>query len=154
MGPFKIIAKLLRISESSSGVNTDLLTGTPVADIEVTLPSVSGKLITEGEIDQKLNDITGGAVSYSNPVAVPLAVGGISAGTTFNDKTITQMFDSLLYPDLAPSLSPPDNSFSSSQAGLHEVGETLNVYFSASFSRGSINPAYGTSGFRSGLPVF
>jgi hypothetical protein len=58
----------------------------------------------------------------------------------------------MLYPELFPSLSNPSNSFSLSQSGLQEIGLITALNFSASFSRGSISPAYGTSGFRSGLP--
>lgn len=66
-------------------------------------------------------------------------------------------FDELynqVYPELFPNYTSPDNSFSLSQAGFHEVGELIaTLNFSAAFNRGTISPAYGTSGFRSGLPT-
>jgi hypothetical protein len=62
------------------------------------------------------------------------------------------MFDALLYPELFPTLTAPSNTFALTQAGLQEIGATLTLAFSAAFNRGSIDPAYGTDGFRSGLP--
>lgn len=91
--------------------------------------------------------------SYTNANSTPQTVGGIPAGSTFSDKTMTQMWDSLLYPDLNPTLTAPSTGFSSASSGLREIGELLaTMAFSASFSRGAISPAYGTSGYRSGLP--
>jgi hypothetical protein len=63
------------------------------------------------------------------------------------------MWDALLYPELFPTLTNPSSLFTLAQSGYHEIGESIaSLDFSASFSRGSISPAYGTSGFRSGLP--
>jgi hypothetical protein len=56
-------------------------------------------------------------------------------------------------PELFPTLTPPSNTFSLAQGGLHEIAESVAVLnFTATFDRGSIAPPYGTSGFRSGLP--
>lgn len=92
--------------------------------------------------------------TYTNLMPTPINVGGITIGDTFNNKTMSQMFDLLLYPEMFPTLTAPSTGFSLSQAGLHEINETIAILnFAASFNRGSISPAYGTSGFRSGLPV-
>lgn len=40
---------------------------------------------------------------YTNTKATPYTVGGIKAGSTFENKTMSQMWDSLLYPFIAPS---------------------------------------------------
>lgn len=79
-------------------------------------------------------------------------VGGIPAGTNLEGKTWQQIFTMMLYggaavPVLtAPSLSVVlDNQYA-------QVGENVSVSGVATFNRGSISPAYGTSGFRSGLP--
>lgn len=89
--------------------------------------------------------------TYTGTSAV--TVGGIASGTSFADANIQTMFQALLEPELFPTLTNPSSTFNFIQAGLQEIGliiPTLN--FSATFSRGVINPAYGTSGFRSGLP--
>ena len=63
------------------------------------------------------------------------------------------MMDLMLYPELNPSLSNPSNGFSISPSGLQEIGLLINVVtLSATFNKGSISPAYGTTGFRSGNP--
>ena len=92
-------------------------------------------------------------VTYTNPTPTITALGGIPVGATFEDKTMKEMWDSLLYPELNPSLGNPYNSLSSTYTGLYEVGIVIpSITLSAGFNRGSISPAYGTSGFRSGEP--
>jgi hypothetical protein len=90
---------------------------------------------------------------YTNADPTPLTVGGIPAGSTFADTTFPDFVDLLLYPELFPTLTAPSSTFTSNPEGLREIGEVLaTVAFSSAFSRGSISPAYGTSGYRSGLP--
>ena len=91
-------------------------------------------------------------VLYSNSEAMPQKVGGWEAGSTFENMTQEQMWTGLLYPTLNPSLTTPSSTFSATQSGLKEIGQVLSITFTANFNRGSINPAYGTSGYRSGLP--
>jgi hypothetical protein len=92
-------------------------------------------------------------INYTNPLPSAITVGGIPAGSTFNAKKITYMFDALLYPELFPTLTAPTHTFALTQSGLHEIAEVIaTLNFSATFGRGSISPAYGTNGFRSGLP--
>lgn len=98
---------------------------------------------------------TGGSGgSYTNLSPCPISVGGISAGTTFNNRTMQQMWDALLYPTLYPTLTPPNNTFTLTQAGLHEIAEVLTLNFTANFTQGAISPQYPptSSPFRSGLP--
>ena len=91
---------------------------------------------------------------YTNAAPVLETVGGIAAGTTFEEQTMGEMWDALLYPELFPTLVNPSNTLTLMQEGIREVGEIIaSLNFSAGFSRGSISPAYGTSGYRSGLPV-
>lgn len=92
-------------------------------------------------------------INYTNASPSVITVGGINAGTTFNKKKLSELFDMLLYPELFPTLTSPSGTFVLSQSGLHEIGEVVaTLNFTATFSRGSISPAYGTNGFRSGLP--
>lgn len=91
---------------------------------------------------------------YSNSTPMPQALGGFAKDTTFENKTMKEMWDGLLYPTLNPSLTNPSSSLTSStgKSSLKEVGETIQITLTTNFNRGKINPAYGTSGFRSGLP--
>ena len=89
--------------------------------------------------------------TYTNPEPSVIAVGGIPAGTVFADKSLTDIFDTMLYPELFPSLSNPSSSFSMTASGLMEVGIVIpTLTCTTSFNKGSISPAYGTTGFRSG----
>ena len=53
------------------------------------------------------NDISfsagSGSVTYTNPTPTPVAVGGVPAGSTFNAKTMQEMWDLLLYPYQPPA---------------------------------------------------
>lgn len=90
---------------------------------------------------------------YTNTTPTPSTVGGISSGTTFENVSNKDMWNMLLYPTLYPTLTNPNNSFNLTQSGLREIGEIItDLNFTSTFNRGSINPAYGTSGYRSGLP--
>lgn len=82
-----------------------------------------------------------------------ITVGGIVSGTNLSGKTVYDIFDLMMYPELYPTLTNPSNSFSMSPNGLQEIGYTIsNINFSSTFSRGVISPSYGTNGYRSGLP--
>lgn len=112
----------------------------------------SWSISPEGEVTLTLNIPTPEPDTYTNAAASTVTVGGIPAGTTFEAKTMTEMWTQLLYQELFPSLTNPSSTFTLTPSGLQEIGDTLSLGFSATFNRGSITPAYGTSGFRSGLP--
>jgi hypothetical protein len=83
----------------------------------------------------------GGTETYTNLVPTQVALGGIPSGSTFLGKTMTEMWNALLYPFLTPSFT----SFAiSSQASILEVGDSIlaNRTFSWSTSYGSnISPS-------------
>lgn len=59
---------------------------------------------------------------YTNPMPMPEEVGGYPAGTTFNNQTMQQMWDGLLYPYQEPTFA----SFSiQGQSTNLEVGDTV-----------------------------
>ena len=43
-------------------------------------------------------------INYTNPTAVPFTLGGITAGETFSNQTMKQMWDNLLYPFQPPQV--------------------------------------------------
>jgi len=75
----------------------------------------------------KESDISG--VDYSNAEPMPEKVHGLEAGTTFNKRTIKNMFDDLLYPYQYPALSVFGIT---GQSQLVEVG--VNIDGDKSFS--------------------
>ena len=87
-----------------------------------------------------------------NAMTATKAVGGVSVGKTWaKDTKLEVILRDVLSPVLYPTLTNPSASLSKSPSTmLLEKGATLAVTFTVSLNRGSINPAYGTSGYRSG----
>jgi hypothetical protein len=57
----------------------------------------------------------------------------------------------MLYPELWPTLTAPSSTFTITPNDTYqEVGAAITIAIEHDFKRGSISPAYGTSGFRSG----
>ena len=93
----------------------------------------------------------GGSSELSEDMTPAIAVGGITAGTTYEEGTsLETIFRDMLEPTLYPTFTAPSATLSGSGSKLLEAGSTLNATLTATFNRGSINPAYGTSGYRSG----
>lgn len=67
------------------------------------------------------SDNVGGTVTYTNTDPVPTTLGGITAGSTFTNASMDQMWTMLLYPYQVPAFT----SFSISGPSVLEVGETL-----------------------------
>ena len=62
---------------------------------------------------------------YNNDEPIYQEHGGIKLGTTFVDKTVQEMFDMILYPHLAPTISCQVTQ--PSNGGVFETGTTVNV---------------------------
>jgi len=79
-------------------------------------------------------------------------VGGITIGTALTGKTVFQLFQDILAPELFGTLTAPSTSILLSPSGTFEIGcsiSSLNI--TGCFNRGSISPQYcSTSPFRSG----
>lgn len=58
-----------------------------------------------GEINCTVDISGAGGGTYTNLTPTISTVGGISSGSTFSSQTMTEMFDRLLYPYLAPAIS-------------------------------------------------
>lgn len=84
-------------------------------------------------------------------LTVNKAVGGLEIGDEYNvGSSMEDILQDMLNPVLYPTLTNPSLSLSGSGSHLLETGATLAVTLTATFNRGSISPAYGTSGYRSG----
>ena len=93
----------------------------------------------------------GGSSELSADMTVTKAVGGITIGTTYTAGTsLESILRDMLAPVLYPTFTNPSASISATGAKLLETGSTLNTTITVSFNQGTINPAYGTSGKRSG----
>ena len=93
----------------------------------------------------------GGGAKLSQALPVTEDVGGITSGTTYAaGTTLEKIFTDMLNPVKYPTLTAPSATLSATGAKLLETGASLATTMTVAFSRGSINPAYGTSGYRSG----
>lgn len=109
--------------------------------------------------DDEENDVTkvtpkgsgGGSAELSSAVTAVVACGGISVGKSYEAGTsLETVIRDMIDPVLFPTLANPSAALAATGTKLLEKGATLNTTFTVTFSRGSINPAYGTSGYRSG----
>lgn len=125
-------ASPINVTVSSKGPKGDSGTGGGSAGVS-SVNANAGDIVIQGGTDNvSVTDNGSGTISisvedstflYTNEEAMPEAVGGWDAGSTFNAKTLQQMFDGLLYPYQDPTLtvafSPTDTEF--------EVGYTIGV---------------------------
>lgn len=111
------------------------------------------QIVTKKYVDDNIVSGTTSGTTYNGASPAAVTVGGITAGTELTGKTSNELLEELLVPTLFPTLTAPSNGFSDNAGATQEVGDTIGtINFTATFDRGSITPAYGTSGFRSGLP--
>lgn len=93
----------------------------------------------------------GGGSTLQNDLTASVDVGGVKSGDEFTkDTSLETIFRRMLSPVLYPTLTNPSATISATGAKLIEKGGTLDTVFTIIFDRGSISPAYGTSGYRSG----
>lgn len=85
----------------------------------------------------------GGVSTYTNATAMPVAVGGLAAGQTFNNMSLTEVLNRLLYPYQNPGFSTFSMSAGSPGATV-EVGYSLTG--SKTFTWASTNAANVTPG--------
>lgn len=84
-------------------------------------------------------------------LSTSVQVGGIDSGIIFDKGTLLEkIFRDMLNPLAYPTLTNPSLVLIPSGSLLLENGTSKMETITAMFSRGSINPAYGTSGYRSG----
>lgn len=91
----------------------------------------------------------------SNKITAELEVtesaGGIQEGTVYPEGTAFEtLWRNLLNPTKYPSFTAPSATIESSIDLLLETGTSTTTTITATFNRGSITPAYGTNGYRSG----
>ena len=93
-----------------------------------------------------------GSGSLEDSLTTSVTVGGIASGTTYPANTSFEtLFRDMLNPVAYPTLTNPSASLTATGAKLLETGATLNTTMTITLNRGSINPAYGTSGYRAGV---
>ena len=77
-------------------------------------------------------------ITYTNENKTPIEVGGIPKGTTFNDKTVQEMFNMLLYPAVAPTIG--DVIVTPRTGAYYEWGSEQKITeITVNISKGSYN---------------
>ena len=83
---------------------------------------------------------SGGDFEYSNSTPMPKELGGYPKGTTFTNKTSKEMWDGLLYPYIAPSVT----ALSTPKTQL-EIGDTLTSPLSVTWNTSEQNKITNTA---------
>lgn len=110
-------------------------------------PAINGHVLIG---DQTSEDLEIGATIKSD-LNTTVTVGGCESGSEYLQGTeLEAIVRDILSPTLYPRLTNPSASMSATGDKLLECGSTLDTVVTVSFNRGVINPAYGTSGYRSG----
>lgn len=123
--------------DTTKVVNTDTeqeITGKKVFKGEViveTDPVNPTDAVNLQTLTEKIAD-AGGNVLYNNADPTTATIGGIPAGTTFTDKSITDMFNMLLYPYQVPTITGVSTNYNT----ILEVGaattNTISVTWTTS----------------------
>ena len=140
-------------------INSVTLSGNKTSkqlNIEANLPEggTAGQVLTKKS--DALNDAewrtpTGGSAALTAELTTSKAVGGIPSGKTYGENTpMEDLFKDMLNPVENPVLTAPSATLTTTGGTLVEEAVPTSKVLTVNFNRGSINPAYGTSGYRSG----
>lgn len=144
-------------------INNQSIVGEGNIDIEGgnSLPTFTegdkGKVLTIDETSgapswQPSKGGSGGSTIFTGTAAID--IGGIKAGDSWENASITDVVNAMINPELFPTFVSPSFSFTSTVSGFREVGSVTDITFNVNFSRGSITPQYtAENNFRSGTPI-
>lgn len=92
---------------------------------DVTVINFTGEGVTASNAGSvvTVNISGGGTDTFTNSTPMPEDVGGLVLGTTFNNDSLTGVFDRLLYPYQTPTFT----SFSFNAGGPKEVGDSVTT---------------------------
>lgn len=102
---------------SGAGASASANEWSTIDDLLVKLPDNTANLINAKDLRdsvytlwEKIDDVqtlasqsASASIYYSNTNPVPISIGGIQSGATFSNKTMEEMWNSLLYPYISPS---------------------------------------------------
>ena len=119
-----------------------------MGNIENPLIDIEGLEVFKEEIEKEISENSGSLVE---PINATKTVGGITSGTTYpKDTGFETIFRDMLNPTENPTLTNPSATLSVAGSTLLESGSSVEKTFTVDFNRGTISPAYGTSGKRAG----
>lgn len=112
-------------SKTANNYTTQLKVNGNASGNKVTLPTGTGTLALAEDIPN---------IKYTNTTPTPVTIGGISKGTKFNNVSIIDIIEQLLYPYVAPTITLVKGSSSSS---VFELGTETSVTLTANVTKGS-----------------
>lgn len=111
-------------------------------------PSINGVTLQGNKTDAELGITT----ALMDELNVTTTVGGAKSGTKYDTgERLEKVLRDILNPVINPTLTNPSASINTNIPTLLEKGETRAATLTVVFSRGSINPKFSTSGYRSGV---
>ena len=161
----EISAEILSLQKDVNSIGQALQLKANVSDIPTSLSQLSNtetgyitadvenlkNYYTKPEIDAKLNEVSS-EIIWDDTTPVDNPIGNIQQNANLAGLTLKQILSQIFYTANVPTLTPPQlNVTSSVTSGV--ASQPLTVTITATFDRGKIEPAFGTSGFRSGLPI-
>lgn len=162
-GVYKTSHTLNKTISGSTTVALSEITGIAIRDIvlnETLLFDNAGTVAKIASLDTINNEVAAETITMAgDPDATKLKavlnssqnVGGVKSGDSFAAGTdFESLFRAILDPVLNPTFTNPSAALSVTGTTLLESGASASRTFSCSFNRGSISPAYGTSGYRAG----
>lgn len=144
------------------------LTGTSDAELKAYVKAIVGDDIPSSALDSSsafeswltskgwtLKDLSAmiisGSATITSPLTATRTVGGVTSGKHYETgTTIEQIIRDILNPVDGPTLTNPSATITYNGEKLLEKGVQIAATLVVNFNRGSISPAYGTSGYRSG----
>lgn len=112
-------------------------------------PAINGHTLI-GDMDS-VDDL--GIEIIKDDLDVSKTVGGCVSGMHYEEgTTLERIFRDMLNPTEYPTFINPSASIVGSGNHILETGSSTQITIAAILHRGSIDPAYGTSGYRSGPP--
>lgn len=123
-------------------------------DVDLTGATDGNALVYDAETEKWIPGQGGGGADaeLSDDLTTAISVGGIASGVTYEAGTpLESLWRDLLEPTLYPTFTAPSASLTYGASTYYAVGATVTAMTATlALNRGSINPAYGTSGKRSG----
>lgn len=108
--------------------------------------------LPEGMTEEQVREIASTAAALAQELNVTKAVGGVSQGRQYPQGTgLETIFREMLNPTETPVFTAPSATLEAPGAKLLEKGGSAKIVtMTVTFNRGTIIPAYGTSGNRAG----
>lgn len=142
------IANIIGITASDIVLNETL-----IFDNAGTVARVNSINTTNNTLDVETITVAGNANAGKLKAVLTSSqkVGGVNIGDSFATGTdFETLFRAILDPVIKPTFTNPSATLSVGGSTLLESGSSVSKTFTAVFNRGTINPAYTTSGYRSG----